>query len=71
MHKFIYLYIYFISAADKIVSKGASYLDAEIARVTKMIGSANIAPSKKTFFMIRKNILSVFKQGGAVSSEEL
>jgi len=50
----------YLSIAEKIVSKGAEYVEKEIARITKMSTSANIKPEAKGAFQLKQNILRAF-----------
>jgi len=45
----------------KIQEKGDGFVATEIARLTKMTGSADITAQKKEFFQKRLNILPSFK----------
>jgi len=50
----------YVSAAEKILAKGADYADNELKRLTGMISSANVKPAAKTGFQLRQNVLKSF-----------
>lgn len=50
----------YIAAAKKIIAKGADYIAKEIQRVTGIIDGDSVTPTKKTAFMIKRNVLAVF-----------
>jgi protein disulfide-isomerase A6 len=50
----------YLSVAEKVVSKGAEYIEKEIARISKMSSSANVKPEAKHGFQVKQNILRAF-----------
>jgi hypothetical protein len=62
----------YVKAAEKVVAKGAGYVDTELARLAKMIDGGNVSPDKKAAFLLKSNILRGLK-GEPVSdvTEEL
>lgn len=50
----------YLSFANKIVSKGAAYVEKELARIAKMSASASIKPEAKAAFQLKQNILRAF-----------
>lgn len=57
-----------VKAMQKIIDKGAGYVDSEIRRLTKMAASSAVSGAKKSNFMLRRNVLQFFK--GAAEDEE-
>ena len=57
--KFAELYL---SVAGKIISKGSEYVEKEVGRLAGMIANPNVAPEKKTGFMLRQNVLKAFQK---------
>lgn len=51
----------YIKAAEKVVAKGAGYVDTELARLEKIIDGGNVTPDKKAAFLIKANVLKAFK----------
>ncbi len=45
---------------EKVLEKGTKYVATELKRLNGMIDSDVVAPSKKTAFMLKANVLSVF-----------
>ena len=54
-HKKIYK-----SILDKIRTEGIQYVESEMAKMERYIQNKLIAPSKKSLFRVRKNILGAF-----------
>ncbi len=52
----------YVKALKKILEKGDSYVNKEIARLEQMVKDANVKPEKKTLFWLRQNILKSFKK---------
>lgn len=52
----------YVAVAEKVLAKGAAYLDTEIARLDGMLSKPSIQDEKKTEFMLKKNILKSFKK---------
>ena len=52
----------YVAVAEKVLAKGAEYLDKEIARLGGMLAKPSIQPEKKTEFMLKQNILRSFKK---------
>lgn len=61
----------YLNAAEKIVAKGADYVNTELARIAKMLGGANIKPESKTNFQLRQNVLKAFTNDADSAAEEL
>lgn len=53
---------WFNKIADSIEAKGDSYVEGEIARVSKMIDGGKLAASKKDSLVLKKNALAAFKK---------
>ena len=51
----------YVSTVEKVMKKGADYVTKEIARLSGMVASATVSPSKKTFFQLRLNVLRAFE----------
>ena len=58
----------YISAAEKVLAKGAEYVTKEIARLEKMSAGSNVKPDAKTSMQLRRNVLTAF---AASANEEL
>jgi protein disulfide-isomerase A6 len=58
----------YVSTAEKIISKGADYLEKESQRLSKMVKSSNLKPEARANFQLKQNILAAFT---AASSDEL
>lgn len=58
---------HYVNAVKKILEKGPSYVDMELARLHKLTEGA-VSADKKTLFLIRSNVLKAFKPK---STEEL
>lgn len=52
----------YTAAVEKIIAKGAEYVDKEISRLDGMINSASVASDKKGGFALRLNVLKAFKK---------
>ena len=52
----------YLAIVEKILDKGVDYISTEINRLSNMLTNGNISPEKKTGFMVRLNILNVFKK---------
>jgi len=50
----------YVKAIDKILAKGAAYVDTEMERLQKLLGGDNISPEKKLSFLLKFNILRAF-----------
>ena len=50
----------YVSVAEKVLEKGAVYVDTETKRVSGMISNKSINPAKKVSFALKRNILSAF-----------
>lgn len=50
----------YVSFAEKIVAKGAEYVEKELARIEKMAASPSIKPEAKAAFQLKRNILRAF-----------
>ena len=50
----------YIAVAEKVIAKGREYLTTETARLSKLIGGDNVNPTKKTTFMMRRNVIDSF-----------
>ena len=50
----------YLSYANKIAAKGASYVATELKRLRGMTSSKNVTPEKKKSFFLRANILRKF-----------
>ncbi len=61
----------YLKAIEKVVAKGADYIDTEAERLRKLISGGNIAPDKKAFFQLKANILRAFKGEPAEPVEEV
>lgn len=59
---------FYVSAAEKILAKGADHITKEIARLAKMSSAANVKPDAKTSMYLRQNVLNAFS---ATANEEL
>mmetsp|Transcript_7837 Transcript_7837/g.5881 ORF Transcript_7837/g.5881 Transcript_7837/m.5881 type:complete len:375 (+) Transcript_7837:72-1196(+) len=59
----------YVNFAEKIVSKGADYIQNEINRIGKMAASANVKPEAKTSFQLKLNILKGFSAATAKIEE--
>lgn len=53
---------YYVSFANKIVTKGMDYIDNELARLQGFVKSKSVTAEKKKNFSIRYNILRIFKK---------
>lgn len=51
----------YIKAMTKVMKKGAEYVEKERARLGAMLDSGSVSPNKKTFFMLRRNVLAAFE----------
>lgn len=51
----------YLAVADKVHTKGADYVAKEIARVTKVLGGANVKPAAKNQFQAKVNVLRAFQ----------
>lgn len=51
---------HYMKVAEKVLEKGAAYVEQERARLDRMISSEAVKPQKKTLFMLRRNILDAF-----------
>lgn len=51
---------YYLTAMERIESKGEAWVAKEAARIAKLLGSPSLAPSKKDELQIRANVLSTF-----------
>lgn len=51
---------HYVKAMQKVIEKGAGYIEAELTRIAKMIEDDGVAAAKKTLFYVRRNILSSF-----------
>jgi protein disulfide-isomerase A6 len=62
---------HYVKAMQKVVEKGAGYVEAELARIAKMIEDGGVAAAKKTLFYVRRNILSTFlpKEAAAAAAK--
>ena len=65
--KFVELYV---KAAEKVVAKGAGYVDTELARLAKLMDGDGIAPDKKATFLLKSNVLKGFKGEPATDMTE-
>ena len=61
----------YISAAEKVVSKGANYVFQESARLKKMIESGSVKPASRTSFQLKQNILRAFMPSQETDKSEL
>ena len=52
---------WYISIIEKVIAKGATYVDTELIRLSNMITSNTVKASQKTNFMYKFNILQAFK----------
>jgi len=59
----------YVKAIKKIVAKGSSYANAEIARLEGLLDNENVSAQKKTLFGLRKNILKFFQEKSDVKTE--
>ena len=50
----------YYSLAAKVVEKGITYVNTELARLEKMLKSASVTPANKTLFQLKRNLLKVF-----------
>ncbi|RHY27674.1 hypothetical protein DYB32_006624 [Aphanomyces invadans] len=55
----------YVKALKKVLDKGVAFVDKEIARLDHLAKDTNVAPSKKTQFQVRKNILEALKKQSA------
>jgi len=53
---------HYVKAIKKILEKGTDYVTKESSRLEGMIESPSVLPTKKSVFMLRKNILDVFSE---------
>jgi len=51
----------YLKAIEKVLTKGAAYVDTEAERLRKLLAGDNISPEKKALFLIKTNILRAFK----------
>jgi protein disulfide-isomerase A6 len=51
----------YLKAIEKVLAKGAAYVDTEMERLQKLVGGDNISPEKKAAFLLKSNILRAFK----------
>lgn len=50
----------YLNTAEKILSKGSSYIQSETQRLSKLLSGSNLKPETRSTFMLRKNILDAF-----------
>jgi len=56
----------YVAIAKKVIAKGKSYLETESKRLSGMIDSAGVSATKKTTFMLRRNIINSFSNWESV-----
>jgi protein disulfide-isomerase A6 len=62
----------YVKAAEKVVAKGAGYVDTELARLAKLVNGDAISADKKAAFLLKTNVLKGFKGEPATDvTEEL
>jgi protein disulfide-isomerase A6 len=50
----------YVAVAEKIIAKGASYVDTEIKRLEGILSKSSVTADKKTDFQLKQNILKAF-----------
>lgn len=51
---------HYVKAIEKVIAKGPSYVENEIARLAKVLGGGSVTADRKTLFLLRTNILKAF-----------
>lgn len=50
----------YVAIAEKVLAKGADYVEKELARLAKMVKSPSLKPEAKAGFQLKQNILRAF-----------
>lgn len=50
----------YVAVAQKVISKGAGYIEKEVKRLNAMINSESVVPASKTNFQLKVNVLNAF-----------
>lgn len=53
---------YYVKVMKSIADKGMEFVDKEIERLQRMLEGESVQATKKTYMMIRQNILNAFKE---------
>jgi hypothetical protein len=52
----------YIAIAEKVVAKGAAYVDGELKRLAGFLANPSVQPDSKTNFSLKTNILKAFQK---------
>jgi len=50
----------YVTVAEKIASKGATYIETELTRLSNVLHSASVTPERKTDLMLKYNVLKAY-----------